>query len=71
MGLERMSIERMGLERMGLERMSIERMNERMTSGLIKNRVHSMRNPPNVFFPDECIRDGQSALVTQETLRLR
>jgi len=67
MGSERMGIERMGIERMGIERMGIER----MMSGLMKNRVHSMRNPPNVFFPDECIRDGRSAVDTQETLRLR
>lgn len=69
---ERMSDERMSDERMSDERMSDERMlDERMQSGLARNRVHSMRNPPNVFFPDHCIRNRRSHRETQERLRLR
>jgi len=67
---ERMINERMINERMINERMIKERMiNERMGSSS-RNRVHSMRNPPNMFFPDECVRDQSNALVTQETLRI-
>jgi len=67
---ERMINERMINERMINERMINERMiNERMGSSS-RNRVHSMRNPPNMFFPDECVRDQSNALVTQETLRI-
>ncbi|HSD45445.1 MAG TPA: clostripain-related cysteine peptidase [Pyrinomonadaceae bacterium] len=69
---ERMSDERMSDERMSDERMSDERMlDERMQSGLARSRVHSMRNPPNVFFPDQCIRNRRSHRETQERLRLR
>ena len=68
----RMGTERMGTERMGTERMGTERMGtERMGVGSYKNRIHSMRNPPNVFFPDKCIRERQNTLATLETLRLR
>ena len=74
---ERMSDERMSDERMSDERMSDERMvaarmlDERMNSGLARNRVHSMRNPPRVFFPDDCIRKRRSNLATQEMLLVR
>lgn len=77
MGLDRMALDRMGLDRMALDRINLDRMNTdymdigRMNAGSVKNRIHSMRNPPNVFFPDECIRDPDAALSTQETLRLR
>jgi Clostripain family len=68
---ERMSDERMSDERMSDERMSDERMSdERMTSGLSKNRIHSMRNAPNVFFPDEYIRNRAKLLKAQEKLRI-
>jgi hypothetical protein len=36
-----------------------------------QNRVHSMRNPPDIFVPDDCIRDWQSAWEAQKTFRLR
>jgi hypothetical protein len=74
---ERMSDERMSDERMSDERMSEERMvaarmlDERMNSGTARNRVHSMRNPPRVFFPDDCIRKRRSNLATQEMLLVR
>jgi len=74
---ERMSDERMSDERMSDERMSEERMvaarmlDERMNSGSTRNRVYSMRNPPNVFFPDDCIRKRRSNLAIQEMLRVR
>jgi Clostripain family len=68
---ERMTDERMTDERMTDERMTDERMtDERMGSTSSRNPIHSMRNPPNVFFPDECIRDRRNALATQEILRL-
>jgi len=72
MASERMASERMASERMASERMVTERMDsERMTSGLARNPVHSMRNPPNVFFPDDCLRKRGSTLATEEILRLR
>jgi len=52
---------------MGTDRMC----SDRMHSGLAKNYVHSMRNPPNVFFPDECLRKRRSTLLTEEILRLQ
>lgn len=64
---EHMSLYRMGIDRMGIDRMGVDRMN----GGVARNYIHSMRNPPNVFFPDECIRKRRSALLTQEMLRLR
>jgi len=67
-----MSDERMSDERMSDERMVAARMlDERMNSGLARNRVHSMRNPPNVFFPDDCIRKRRSNLAMQEMLLVR
>ena len=72
MGSERMISERMISERMGSERMISERMDsDRMTAGVARNYIHSMRNPPDVFFPDECLRKRRSTLATQEMLRLR
>ena len=59
--------EHKSLYRMGIDRMGIDRTN----TGAARNYIHSMRNPPNVFFPDECIRKRKSALLTQEMLRLR
>jgi hypothetical protein len=69
---ERMSDERMSDERMSEERMVVARMlDERMNSGVTRNRVYSMRNPPTVFFPDDCIRKRRSNLATQERLLVR
>jgi hypothetical protein len=44
---------------------------DRMISGVARNYIHSMRNPPNVFFPDACLRKRRAHLLTQEMLRLR
>jgi hypothetical protein len=77
MGTDRMGSDRMGSERMVPQRMSSERMgsdrmlSDRMNSGVALNYVHSMRNPPDVFFPDECLRNRRSTLMTEEMLRLR
>ena len=72
MGSDRMGSDRMGSDRMGSDRMGSDRMgSDRMNSGVAKNYIHSMRNPPNVFFPDECLRKRRSTLSTQEILRLR
>jgi hypothetical protein len=72
MGSDRMGSDRMAPQRMSSERMGSDRMmSERMNSGVAGNYIHSMRNPPDVFFPDECLRKRRSMLFTEETLRLR
>jgi hypothetical protein len=55
------------------DRMIDDRMiNDRMIDDRMGTaRVHSMRNPPDVFLPDECIRDRQNALHSQWVLRFR
>jgi len=54
---------------MMVDRMMVDRMMvDRMGGG---NRVHSMRNPPDRFIPDKCIRDAESAWESQKILRLR
>jgi len=59
-------------DRMISDRMISDRMiSDRMNSGLAQGYIHSMRNPPNVFFPDECLRKRRAALVTEEMLLLR
>lgn len=68
----RMSSDRMSSDRMSSDRMSSDRMSsDRMNAGVARNYIHSMRNPPNVFFPDECIRKPRNILKVQEMLRLR
>ena len=68
----RMSSDRMSSDRMSSDRMSSDRMSsDRMYAGVARNYIHSMRNPPNVFFPDECIRKRENNLTLQEMLRLR
>lgn len=50
------------------DRMVNDRMvNDRLGSS--GSRVRSMRNPPNMFLPDECIRDRQKAWECQNVLR--
>lgn len=72
MASDRMASDRMASDRMASDRMASDRMaSDRMTSGLSRNLIHSMRNPPDIFFPDECIRERHSALATQEMLRLQ
>jgi pentapeptide MXKDX repeat protein len=72
MGTDRMGTDRMGTDRMGTDRMGTDRMgSDRMNSGVAKNYIHSMRNPPDVFFPDECLRKRRSTLLTEEILRLQ
>jgi len=52
-------------------------MNDRMMDDRMMNdrtgttRIHSMRNPPDIFVPDECIKDRQNALHSQKVLRSR
>lgn len=46
--------------------------NDRMVDdrlGSSGSRVHSMRNPPDMFLPDECIRDRHKAWECQNLLR--
>jgi hypothetical protein len=58
-------------DRMLSDRMLSDRMlSDRMNSGVSRNYIHSMRNPPDVFFPDECLRKRRATLLTQEMLRL-
>lgn len=49
-------------DRMIDERMVFDR------SGLSRSRVHSMRNPPNTFVPDDCLRNKQNAVECQKIL---
>ena len=53
---------RMVLDRMVLDRMVLDRSS---------NRVHSMRNPPASFNPDEYVRDRTDVVKTQKMFRLR
>jgi len=71
MTTDRMMSDRMISDRMISDRMMSDRMmSDRMNSGVAKNYIHSMRNPPNVFFPDECLRKRRATLALQEMLRL-
>lgn len=63
-GMDRMVADRMMADRMMVDRMMADRMGTR-------NRVHSMRNPPNIFYPDDCVKEGQRAWDCQKYLRLR
>lgn len=66
----RMITDRMINDRMINDRMINDRMiNDRM--GLSRGRIHSMRNPPDIFLPDECLRDRDNAIKSQKLLRLR
>ena len=66
----RMVSDRMVSDRMISDRMISDRMiSDRM--GGSRNRILSMRNPPDMFLPDKCIRDWQNALESQRILRLR
>jgi pentapeptide MXKDX repeat protein len=67
MGSDRMGSDRMGSDRMGSDRMGSDRMgSDRMGSDRAGNPIHSMRNPPIIFFPNECIRERRGVLVGQE-----
>ena len=55
---------RMYIDRMYIDRMMIERMGSH-------NRIHSMRNPPAAFNPEEYVKDGADVLKTQKRFRLR
>ena len=56
---------RMVLDRMVLDRMYYDRM------GSASNRVHSMRNPPATFNPEECVKDGADVVKCQKRFRMR
>jgi len=58
--------------RMINDRMINDRMiNDRMINDRGPSRIHSMRNPPEVFVPDKCVRDHNSIVNGQKTLGLR
>lgn len=63
--MERMTFDRMTFDRMTFDRMTFDRM------GSAANRIHSMRNPPAVFDPAECVRDRQNVVKSQKIFRLR
>jgi pentapeptide MXKDX repeat protein len=65
---DRMADDRMADDRMADDRMAVDRMaDDRMMSGANgKNPIHSMRNPPVIFFPTECIRDRENVIAAQE-----
>jgi len=48
---------------MFIDRMMIDRMGA--------HRVHSMRNPPAAFNPEEYIKDGADVMKCQKKFRLR
>ena len=54
--------------RMADDRMADDRMaDDRMMSGANgKNPIHSMRNPPVIFFPTQCLRDREKLVAAQE-----
>lgn len=59
---------RMISDRMISDRMISDRMiSDRLDSA--KERIHSMRNPPDMFLPDQCIRDRDIAMKSQRVLR--
>jgi hypothetical protein len=68
MSADRMSADRMSADRMSADRMSADRMSaDRMSGGGGGgNPIHSMRNPPVIFFPTECIRNRQQVLAGQD-----
>ena len=61
----RMVLDRMVLDRMVLDRMVLDRM------GSASNRIHSMRNPPSTFNPEEWVKDGADVVKCQKRFRLR
>ena len=59
----RLSETREAVDRMAFDRMAFDR----MASGANgKNPIHSMRNPPVIFFPSQCIRDRENVIAAQE-----
>ena len=68
MSVDRMSVDRMSVDRMSVDRMSVDRMSVDRMDSVEGNPIHSMRNPPVIFFPTECIRNRQQVLAGQERL---
>lgn len=60
---DRIANNRIVNDRRGNDRMVDDRL------GSSGSRVHSMRNPPDMFLPDECIRDRHKAWECQNILR--
>ena len=55
---------RMYIDRMYIDRMYIDRMG-------LHNRIHSMRNPPAAFNPEEYVKDRDDIMTCQKKFRLR
>ena len=69
MAVDRMAVDRMAVDRMAVDRMAVDRMAvDRMGGGAGGNPIHSMRNPPVIFFPTDCIRNRQQVLSGQKRL---
>ncbi|HKE59819.1 MAG TPA: clostripain-related cysteine peptidase [Pyrinomonadaceae bacterium] len=64
---DRMADDRMADDRMADDRMADDRMNSDKATG---NPIHSMRNPPVIFFPTACIKHGRKVLASEERLYL-
>jgi len=60
----RLSTDRMATDRMATDRMATDRMG----AGSSGNPIHSMRNPPTMFFPTECIKNRGQLIASQERL---
>jgi hypothetical protein len=66
---DRMMTDRMMTDRMMTDRMMTDRMmTDRMGAGAGGNPIRSMRNPPVIFFPTECIRTRRQVLAIQKRL---
>jgi hypothetical protein len=68
MTFDRMTFDRMTFDRMTFDRMTFDRMTFDRMGGGSGNPIHSMRNPPVIFFPTDCIRNRQKVLASQERL---
>jgi len=64
----RMVFDRMVFDRMVFDRMVFDRMVFDRMGGGAGNPMHSMRNPPVIFFPTDCIRNRREVLASQERL---
>src|SRR5215204_2693922 len=64
---DRMMTDRMMTDRMMTDRMMTDRMmTDRMSSDSSGNPIQSMRNPPLVFFPPNCVKEHRELVAVQE-----
>ena len=60
----RMYVDRMFVDRMFVDRMFVDRMGSH-------NRIHSMRNPPSTFNPEDWVKEEADIMRCQKKFRLR